>query len=148
MTTGTDEHAEKIEKIAMIEGLKAKDFVKKMRPKWHQLMDHLNIGAHQFIHTDDSEHHKDAQRLFLRLKEKNQVKKGIYEGWYNVREARFVPELEAKKSNYLDSDTGDSLEKVKEDAWFSHFQNGHQKLPASLRTILILLIHLVGGRKF
>ena len=49
MTTGTDEHAEKIEKIAMIEGLKAKDFVKKMRPKWHQLMDHLNIGAHQFI---------------------------------------------------------------------------------------------------
>ena len=89
-----------------------------MRPKWHQLMHHLNIGDHQFIHTDDSEHHKDVQRLFLRLKEKNQVKKGVYEGWYNVREARFVPELEAKKSNYLDPDTGDDLEKVKEDAWF------------------------------
>tara|TARA_B100000029_G_scaffold139635_2_gene134751 strand:- start:2569 stop:4446 length:1878 start_codon:yes stop_codon:yes gene_type:complete len=118
MTTGTDEHAEKIEKIAMVEKLKAEDFVKKMRPKWHELMRHLNIDDHQFIHTDDPEHHQDVKRLFLKLKAKNQVKKGIYEGWYNVREARFVPELEAKKSNYLDPDTGDDLEKVKEDAWF------------------------------
>ena len=118
MTTGTDEHAEKIEKIAQKNNLTAKDFVKTMRPKWHNLMSHLKIGEHQFIHTDDKHHHEDVKRLFEILKEKGQVKKGVYEGWYNLREARFVTEMEAKKSNYLDSETGDPLEKVKEDAWF------------------------------
>jgi len=118
MTTGTDEHAEKIEKIAQKNKLTAKDFVKTMRPKWHNLMDHLKIGEHQFIHTDDKEHHKDVKRFFEILKEKGQVEKGVYEGWYNLREARFVTEMEAKKGNYLDPETGDPLEKVKEDAWF------------------------------
>ena len=118
MTTGTDEHAEKIEKIAQKNNLTAKDFVKTMRPKWHNLMSHLKIGEHQFIHTDDKHHHEDVKRLFEILKEKGQVEKGVYEGWYNLREARFVTEMEAKKSNYLDSETGDPLEKVKEDAWF------------------------------
>ncbi len=118
MTTGTDEHAEKIEKIAKKNNLSARDFVEKMRPKWHKLMDHLGVGDHQFIHTDDKTHHEDVKRLFMILKERGEVEKGVYEGWYNLREARFVPEMEAKKSNYLDSETGDPLEKVKEDAWF------------------------------
>ncbi len=118
MTTGTDEHAEKIEKIAQKNNLTAKDFVKTMRPKWHKLMSHLEIGEHQFIHTDDENHHEDVKKLFTILKGKGQVKKGVYEGWYNLREARFVTEMEAKKNNYLDPETGDVLEKVKEDAWF------------------------------
>ena len=118
LITGTDEHAEKIAKVAEERGFTPQAFVELMRPRWENLMETLGVQAYTFVATDKPLHHQDVQRFFLRRKERGEVTKGVYEGWYNVREARFVPPMEAEKCGNRDPLTGDKLEEIEEPAWF------------------------------
>jgi methionyl-tRNA synthetase len=52
----------------------------------------LNISYDSFIRTTQSVHEQTVQKIFLELKDKGDIFKGTYKGWYCVSDENFLPE--------------------------------------------------------
>ncbi|MDH4272940.1 MAG: methionine--tRNA ligase, partial [Candidatus Aminicenantes bacterium] len=90
--TGTDEHGQKIEKAAAEKGMTplalANAVVDRIRDLWKA----LHISNDFFIRTIEPFHEKGVQKIFLLLKEKGDIYKGTYQGWYCVSDENFLAE--------------------------------------------------------
>lgn len=82
--TGTDEHGQKIEKIANEKGLKEIDYLNEIVADTKKLWEELNISYDKFIRTTDSYHEKTASKIFDMLYEKGEIYKSEYKGKYCV----------------------------------------------------------------
>jgi len=80
--TGTDEHGQKIEKVALENGTDPKSFVDERVGTLKELWKLLGISYDKFIRTTDEYHEKAVQKIFDKLYEKGDIYKGEYEGWY------------------------------------------------------------------
>ncbi len=90
--TGTDEHGQKVEKAAKEKGLKPIELADKMVVRFKDLWKALNISYDSFIRTTQSVHEQSVQKIFLELKDKGDIFKGTYKGWYCVSDENFLPE--------------------------------------------------------
>ncbi len=91
--TGTDEHGAKICRGAEEEGEDVKDFVDKNSEKFRELSKKLNISNDDFIRTSDKERHwSSAQKIWGRIRVKEDVYKEKYKGLYCVGCEAFVTE--------------------------------------------------------
>ena len=66
------------------------------------LCQQLNISQDRYIRTTEPEHEKTAQWLFQRADDAGDIYLHTYEGWYNVREERFVADTEAEMNDFKD----------------------------------------------
>ena len=80
--TGTDEHGEKIEKKALAEGVKPKEYVDKIVENAKDLWKSLGISYDKFIRTTDKYHEECVQKIFKKLYDQGDIYKGEYEGLY------------------------------------------------------------------
>ena len=80
--TGTDEHGQKIERIAMSQGVTPKEYVDKIVAGVKELWKELDISYDQFIRTTDDYHVKSVQKIFKQLYDQGDIYKGYYEGLY------------------------------------------------------------------
>jgi methionyl-tRNA synthetase len=90
--TGTDEHGQKIEKSATEKGLKPIELADQMVERFKNLWGELNIEYDYFIRTTIPFHEKSVQKVFQTLKDKGDIYKGIYEGYYCVSDESFLSE--------------------------------------------------------
>lgn len=90
--TGTDEHGQKIEKAASEKGLTPKELADQVVIRFKDLWRALNISYDYFIRTTEPFHEQGVQKIFQRLKEKGDIYKGTYEGWYCVSDENFLAE--------------------------------------------------------
>jgi len=90
--TGTDEHGQKVEKAAAKKGLKPIELADQVVVRFKDLWKALNISYDFFIRTTQSFHEKGVQKIFQKLKDKGDIYKGIYKGWYCVSNEHFLPE--------------------------------------------------------
>jgi methionyl-tRNA synthetase len=90
--TGTDEHGQKVEKAAKEKGLKPIELADQVVMRFKDLWKALNIDYDFFIRTTQPFHEESIQKLFKRLKEKGDIYKGIYEGWYCDSTEHFLDE--------------------------------------------------------
>jgi methionyl-tRNA synthetase len=90
--TGTDEHGQKIERAAAEKGMTPLALANTVVGRIKDLWKALHISNDFFIRTIEPFHEKGVQRIFLRLKEKGDIYKGTYQGWYCVSEENFLPE--------------------------------------------------------
>ena len=90
--TGTDEHGQKIEKSAAEKGLKPLELADRMVGRFKDLWKDLNIEYDYFIRTTQPFHEKGVQKIFQTLKDKGDIYKGIYEGYYCVSDENFLSE--------------------------------------------------------
>jgi methionyl-tRNA synthetase len=90
--TGTDEHGQKVEKAATERGLKPLEHADQMVVRFKDLWKALNISNDYFIRTTQSFHEKTVQKVFQKLKDKGDIYKGTYKGWYCVSTEHFLPE--------------------------------------------------------
>ncbi|MDD8014706.1 MAG: methionine--tRNA ligase [Acidobacteriota bacterium] len=90
--TGTDEHGQKVEKAAQERGLKPAEWADKVVVRFHDLWKALDISNDFFIRTTMPFHEKGVQKIFQKLKDKGDIYKGIYRGWYCVSDEYFLPE--------------------------------------------------------
>ena len=88
-TTGTDEHGQKVEKSALACGKDTQEFCDENSQKFRDLSPMLNLSNNEFIRTTEERHKKCAQRFWEILEEKGHIYKGVYEGWYSVRDEAF-----------------------------------------------------------
>jgi len=88
--TGTDEHGQKVEKAATEKGLKPIELADKVVSRFKELWKALNISYDFFIRTTQPFHEKGVQKIFQKLKDKGDIYKGIYSGWYCVSTEHFL----------------------------------------------------------
>ena len=125
--TGTDEHGQKVEKAAAEKGLKALELADRMVVRFKDLWKVLGITNDFFIRTTEPFHEKGVQKIFHRLKEKGDIYKGLYQGWYCVSDENFLTEdvrLEAE-GHKICPDCGKKAVLVSEECYFfrlSHYQ--------------------------
>jgi methionyl-tRNA synthetase len=114
--TGTDEHGQKMEKVAKENGMDTKLFVDKQVDTLKDLWKLLDISYDKFIRTTDEYHEKAVQKIFDKLYEKGDIYKSEYEGWYCTPCESFWT-----KTQLVDGkcpDCGREVELTKESSYF------------------------------
>ena len=94
LTTGTDEHGQKVERSARDTGKTPEDFTAVISGEFRALWDKLGIQYDHFIRTTDPKHHKTVQWLFQRCLDNGYVYKGSYTGEYCVSDEYYVSDAQ------------------------------------------------------
>ena len=78
--TGTDEHGQKIQRIAEEKGITPKEYVDEIVAGIKDLWKIMNISYDKFIRTTDDYHIKAVQKIFKKLYDQGDIYKSSYEG--------------------------------------------------------------------
>ncbi|MCB2361007.1 methionine--tRNA ligase [Clostridium estertheticum] len=130
--TGTDEHGQKIQRIAEEKGVTPKQYVDKVVAGIQELWKIMNINYDKFIRTTDEYHKKAVQKLFKQLYDQGDIYKGAYEGWYCTPCESFWTETQAVDGKC--PDCGRPVEKAKEEAYFFKMSKYADKLIEYIET--------------
>ncbi len=114
--TGTDEHGQKIQRIAREKGMSPKEYVDGIVEWIKDLWKIMDISYDQFIRTTDKYHEEIVQKIFTKLYEKGDIYKSKYEGWYCTPCESFWTESQLVDGKC--SDCGRQVERVKEEGYF------------------------------
>ena len=125
--TGTDEHGQKIEKIAKEQNQEPKDYVDKIVENTKELWNSLDISYDKFIRTTDEEHIKNVTLIFNKLYENGDIYKGTYEGLYCTPCESFFSKEELDENNNC-PDCHREVSLVKEEAYFFRLSKYQDKL--------------------
>ena len=114
--TGSDEHGQKIERIAASLGVEPKAYVDAIVGTFKDLWQKYNISYDDFVRTTEERHHQVVQEVFRRIYAKGDIYKGAYEGWYCTPCEAFWVENRLQDGNC--PDCGRPVELVKEESYF------------------------------
>lgn len=114
--TGSDEHGQKIERIADSQGTIPKAYTDKVVAIFKDLWKKLDISYDKFIRTTDEYHVKAVQKIFKKLYDQGDIYKSEYEGWYCTPCETFYTEHQLVDGKC--PDCGREVEKVKEESYF------------------------------
>jgi len=133
--TGVDEHGEKVEMNAKKSKLKTKEFCDDVANTFKDLTDKVGMDSTVFVRTTSPEHMKGAQTLWRKMGENGDIYKGVYEGWYSVRDESFYPESELTKGKDGDwiAPSGSEVEwREKEESYFFKLSEYQEPLLAHI----------------
>ncbi|MBE6007788.1 MAG: methionine--tRNA ligase [Lachnospiraceae bacterium] len=114
--TGTDEHGQKIERIATAQNTTPKAYVDNIVSGIKELWADLDISYDQFIRTTDDIHVDAVKKIFKALYDKGDIYKSEYEGWYCTPCETFYTEHQLVDGKC--PDCGRDVEKLKEESYF------------------------------
>jgi len=84
LTTGTDEHGQKVERSAQATGKTPEEFTAIVSNEYRALWDRIGIQYDHFIRTTEKRHHETVRWLFQRCLDNGYIYKGSYTGQYCV----------------------------------------------------------------
>ena len=114
--TGTDEHGQKIQRIAEEKGITPKEHVDEIVAGIKDLWSMMNISYDKFIRTTDDYHKATVQKIFKQLYDQGDIYKSSYEGLYCTPCESFWTETQLVDGNC--PDCGRPVETSKEEAYF------------------------------
>jgi len=114
--TGTDEHGQKIERVAKLNNVEPKEYVDNIVNATKLLWDKMEIDYDIFWRTTNEAHVKAVQKIFEKLYEQGDIYKGSYEGLYCTPCESFFTDQQAKDKKC--PDCGRDVEFVQEEAYF------------------------------
>ncbi len=125
-STGTDENATKVARVAQQRGADPNAFVDEMAAAFIETWRTMHVAYDDFVRTTEPRHLAATQALFLRLYENGDVYYAEYEGWYCVPcETHF---LEAQLDEGKCPDCGRAVEWMKEPGYFFRLSKYAQPL--------------------
>jgi methionyl-tRNA synthetase len=92
LTTGTDEHGQKIERAAKTANKTPQEFTDLISAEFRAQWETLGLSIDRFRRTSDPKHHAAVQQLYRRCKEAGFIYKGSYTGQYCVFDELYVNE--------------------------------------------------------
>lgn len=113
--TGTDEHGQKVAQKAAEAGKTPQAFADEMSQHFRDLTKLLNISNNRFIRTTDPNHEKRAQLIWKAMGD--DIYKGKYVGWYDVRQEEFVPEGKADPER-MNPNHPQAYQRIEEENYF------------------------------
>ncbi len=114
--TGTDEHGQKIQRVAEANGVSPQEYVDNIVEGIVKLWKLLNISNDDFIRTTEPRHVKAIQKIFRKLYHQGDIYKSHYEGWYCTPCEAFWTEHQAADGKC--PDCGRPVELTREEAYF------------------------------
>jgi methionyl-tRNA synthetase len=129
--TGTDEHGQKVEKAAEARGMDPQAFTDQVSQAFRDLALRMNFSNDAFIRTTEERHKAACAALWERLKERNEIYLGHYEGWYAVRdEAFYGPDEITERDGQKFAPSGAPVEWVREPSYFFRLSAWQDRLLA------------------
>ena len=119
--TGTDEHGKKVQESAEKAGMKPKEFVDSIVPKFKEAWAALNINYDRFIRTTDEDHKKVVEEFIAKCNDAGEIYKDNYSGLYCTGCERFYMEKEVEDG--ICPLHNRPLEKVNEESYFFKLSN-------------------------
>jgi len=116
--TGADEHGQKIATAAENENLTPQDLCDRYALGFQALNQRLQISNDFYVRTTAERHKVVARAIWTKCKEVGDIYLDRYEGWYLVREERFITDQEAQEWDYKDPGSGLPLKKMSEPSFF------------------------------
>jgi methionyl-tRNA synthetase len=80
--TGSDENAPKVAAAARAQGKEPRQFVDELAALFEAAWKELNISHDVYIRTTEPRHKEAVQTIFRTLRDRGDIYKGVYEGWY------------------------------------------------------------------
>lgn len=114
--TGTDEHGQKIEKVALDKGMTPQTYVDGIVKGIKELWETMLISHNDFIRTTDKRHEEVVKNLFKKVYEQGDIYISEYEGWYCTPCETFFTERQLNDGKC--PDCGREVEKLKEESYF------------------------------
>lgn len=114
--TGSDEHGQKIQRIANAKGVKPQAYVDEIVSTFQKLWKRLNIEYDDFVRTTEERHHKAVQNVFQKVYDKGDIYKSTYKGWYCTPCETFWVENKLEDGNC--PDCGRPVELLEEESYF------------------------------
>jgi len=115
LTTGTDEHGQKVERAAKAAGKTPEEFTTAVAAEFRRQWDEFGLQYDRFVRTSDPRHHETVRWLFERCMKNGHIYKGSYTGQYCVFDELYVNE--AKPGDPC-PDCGRPTETVTEENYF------------------------------
>jgi methionyl-tRNA synthetase len=117
MLTGTDEHGQKIERVAAEAKLDPKAFCDGISERFREAWPKLDVAYDRFIRTTDDDHEAFVKDLWKKIEAKGDLYQGSYEDWYCVGCESFKTEKELEPGNVCPLHKK-PVERVKEETYF------------------------------
>jgi methionyl-tRNA synthetase len=115
--TGTDEHGQKIARMAEERGLHPRAYADKIADAYRAAWKALEISNDDFIRTTDADHEAVVQELWRTLEKNGDIYLGDYEGWYCVACEQFYTEKELLDGHLCPTHKR-PVEKIKENSYY------------------------------
>ncbi len=130
--TGSDEHGQKIERIAKANGETPKQYVDRIVANFQALWKLLDISNDGFIRTTDDYHVKAVQKIFKKLYDQGDIYKSTYQGHYCTPCESFW--LERQLKDGCCPDCGRKVELVEEESYFFRMSKYADRLIEHIKT--------------
>ncbi len=130
--TGTDEHGQKIERIAKSKGMEPLEYVDGIVANIRKLWEKFLITNTDFIRTTEPRHEKVVQDLFQKVYDKGEIYKAEYSGWYCTPCETFFTERQLVDGKC--PDCGREVELLKEESYFFKLGNYAERLLKHIET--------------
>lgn len=114
--TGTDEHGQKIERIAKEKNTTPKEYVDEIVASIKDLWKVMDINYDIFLRTTDDYHKNAIQKIFKSLYDKGDIYKSEYDGLYCTPCETFFTERQLVNGNC--PDCARPVERTKEESYF------------------------------
>ncbi len=124
--TGTDEHGQKIARLAEKKGVTPQAYVDEIVAGVKELWKKLNISNDRFIRTTDEQHVKAVQKIFKQLYDQGDIYKHVYEGHYCTPCESFWGEHQLVDGKC--PDCGRPVELAKEESYFFRLSKYQDRL--------------------
>ena len=118
--TGTDEHGQKIQKEALKNNKKPKEFCDEISQTFRSLTKTLHLTNDDFIRTTESRHLNSVNEIWSRLIDSGDIYLDKYSGWYSVSDEAYYDEDEIldKGGKKISKSSGSLVEWVEEESYF------------------------------
>ncbi|GHU66620.1 methionine--tRNA ligase [Clostridia bacterium] len=126
--TGTDEHGQKIQRLAEAAGVTPQAYVDGIVANIIKLWGTMEISYDDFIRTTEPRHQLRVQEIFKRIYEAGDIYKGTYEGWYCTPCESYWTDKQLVDGNC--PDCGRPVERMQEEAYFFRLSEYADKLLA------------------
>ena len=125
--TGTDEHGQKIQTIAIEKGVTPQEYVDEVVAGIKDSWATMEISYDDFIRTTEPRHKERVQKIFMEMYEKGDIYKGVYEGLYCTPCESFWTESQLDENGCC-PDCGRPVQYAKEEAYFFKLSKYQDKL--------------------
>ncbi len=122
LTTGSDEHGQKVERSAKTAGLEPIRFTDRISAAFRKEWEELGLEVDFFRRTSDPRHALAVRKIFRRCLDNGAIYKASYTGKYHIGDEAFVTDDEAAKSD------PDLITTVTEENYFFRLSAFQQRL--------------------
>lgn len=130
--TGTDEHGQKIEKVAREKGSEPLAYVDGIVENIKSLWENLLITNNDFIRTTEERHEEVVKKIFQKVFDQGDIYLSQYEGWYCTPCETFFTERQLVEGKC--PDCGREVELLQEESYFFNMAKYANRLLQHIET--------------